>query len=214
MARTVNNKTRNEKITGMLDERYVESDPFSQFAIWFEDVKRAGVPEPEAMFLATVGKDGHPSGRIVLLKGFDEKGFVFYTNYDSQKGREIKNNPFVAITFHWKELERQVRILGIAKKVSRKMADDYFDTRPPGSRLSAVISPQSDVVPSRKFLDDLKREYLKVKGDRKIVRPENWGGFLVKPHMFEFWQGRDSRLHDRIRYRSGKREWIIERLAP
>jgi len=207
-------KIRKELTEAILDEDSVARDPFVQFTKWFEDAIRAGIHEPNAMFLATAGSDGHPSGRIVLLKEFNDKGFIFFTNYDSRKGREIRENPNVAITFHWKELERQVRILGKAGKVSMKMSDTYFDTRPTGSKLSAVISPQSSVISGRRFLEEGKEKLLLTKQDNKIKRPENWGGFLVRPAQFEFWQGRESRLHDRIQFRLEKNKWIIERLAP
>jgi pyridoxamine 5'-phosphate oxidase len=201
-------------IETMLDEHTVELDPFVQFTRWFEDAIRVGIHEPNAMFLATSGNDGHPSGRIVLLKEFNDKGFIFFTNYDSRKGREILENPNVALTFHWKELDRQVRIIGKADKVPIKVSDNYFDSRPLGSKLSAAISPQSCVIPGRKFLEEEKEKFLLTIRDDKIKRPTNWGGFLVRPAQFEFWQGRESRLHDRIQFRLKKNKWIIERLAP
>ena len=204
----------NELSGTILDEHSVDRDPFVQFTRWFEDAKRVGIHEPNAMFLATAGSDGYPSGRIVLLKEYTDKGFIFFTNYDSRKGREIRENPNVALTFHWKELERQVRILGMAGKVSMKISDDYFDSRPFGSKLSASISPQSLVISGRKFLEEEKEKFLSNIQDNKINRPTNWGGFLVRPSQIEFWQGRESRLHDRIQFRLEKNKWIIERLAP
>ena len=205
---------RKEYSTRTLDEHSVNPDPFIQFNLWFEEVIRAGIEEPSAMFLATSGKDGRTSGRIVLLKGFNEKGFVFYTNYDSLKGRDINENPNVALTFHWKELERQVRIIGRASKVTKKESDEYYQSRPFESRLSAAISPQSSVICGREFLEEERERFLSTIKDKESPRPSNWGGFVIKPVQFEFWQGRESRLHDRIRFRLEKKYWIIERLAP
>jgi pyridoxamine 5'-phosphate oxidase len=166
------------------------------------------------MFLATSGTDGKPSGRMVLLKEINEKGFVFYTNYNSLKGREIRKNPNVAITFHWKELERQVRIIGKAGKVTKKESDAYFQNRPFESKVSAAISPQSYVISGRGFLEKEREKLLSRIKDKEIARPLNWGGFIIKPVQFEFWQGRQSRLHDRIQFRLENKKWIIERLAP
>lgn len=205
---------RKEYAMKTLDEHSVDLNPFIQFSLWFEDVIQAGVEEPTAMFLATVGTDGKPSGRIVLLKGFNEKGFIFYSNYNSRKGREIHENPYVALTFHWKELERQVRIIGQASKVTRKESDTYFKNRPFVSRVSAIISAQSSVITGREFLEIQRESFLTSIEDKKIKRPLNWGGFIIKPSQFEFWQGRESRLHDRIQFRLEKKNWIIERLAP
>jgi pyridoxamine 5'-phosphate oxidase len=205
---------RKENKMMILDERSVEMDPFIQFTKWFEDAITEGISEPNAMFLATAGADGKPSGRIVLLKEFNRQGFIFYTNYESRKGKEISENPNVALTFHWKELGRQVRIAGTVERVSKKMSDDYFDTRPFGSQLSASISPQSRVINDRKFLEELREQFLSGNRNKKITRPEHWGGFLVKPVQFEFWQERESRLHDRLQFRREDDRWIIERLAP
>ncbi len=197
-----------------LNEQTVDPDPFVQFSKWFEDVIRAGIEEPEAMFLATSGANGNPSGRIVLLKGFDEKGFIFYTNYHSRKGKEICENPNVALAIYWKELGRQVRIMGSASKVTIKKSDAYFETRPFGSRVSAAFSPQSSVISGRKFLEEQRKKFLINNQNNKIQRPFNWGGFIIKPTQFEFWQERKSRLHDRIQFRLEKKVWIFERLAP
>jgi pyridoxamine 5'-phosphate oxidase len=197
-----------------LDESSVDPDPFRQFLSWFRDAKDAGISEPEAMFLATVGKNGIPSGRIVLLRGFDQQGFVFFTNYNSRKGSEIKGNPFVALAFHWKEIDRQVRITGKAKKIPGTGSEEYFSSRPMDSRISAIISPQSSVIPGRNYLE---KKFKKVKhslADQEPVRPANWGGFRITPFAFEFWQSRPKRLHDRIQYRLEDKSWIIERLAP
>jgi pyridoxamine 5'-phosphate oxidase len=196
-----------------LNENSVDGDPFRQFSAWFNDALDSGVPEPEAMFLATAGADGIPSGRIVLLKGFDATGFVFFTNYNSRKGSDIEINPFVAIAFHWKELDRQVRITGKAQKVSQSESDEYFASRPLDSRISAIVSSQSKVIPDRKSLlkkfDEVKR-----KAGHEPKRPVHWGGYRIIPSTFEFWQSGPSRLHDRIQYRIINKGWIIERLAP
>ena len=173
----------------------------------------AGIEEPTAMTLATVSPEGMPSARMVLLKGFDENGFVFFTNYESRKGQEIAKNHRVALVFYWKELERQVRIEGFVVKTSGKESDDYFQSRPAESQVSAIISPQSAPIPDRQHLTDLQKEYLQNhSGEHK--RPAHWGGYQVIPDMIEFWQGRESRLHDRMRYARKGGEWVIERLAP
>jgi len=214
MKRIIFENIRKEYLQTSFDECSINPDPFIQFTLWFEDVIKAGIEEPSAMFLSTSGNDGKPSGRIVLLKGINERGFIFYTNYDSLKGRQICENPNVALTFHWKELERQVRITGKASKVTKKDSDDYFQSRPFESRVSAVISPQSSVVSGREFLERERDRFLESIKEKKIARPLNWGGFLIKPVQFEFWQGRESRLHDRIQFRLEKKNWIVERLAP
>jgi pyridoxamine 5'-phosphate oxidase len=205
---------RKEYVTRALDEYSVNPDPFIQFTLWFEEVIRAGIEEPSAMFLATSGTDGKPSGRIVLLKGINEKGFIFFTNYNSLKGREILVNPNVALAFHWKELERQVRITGRASRLKKPESDAYFRGRPFGNQVSAVISPQSSLIKGREFLERERERFLSGIKDKEISRPLNWGGFIVSPVQFEFWQGRESRLHDRIQFRLEKNSWIIERLAP
>jgi len=197
-----------------LDENSVDSDPFRQFSAWFRDAVDSGVSEPEAMFLGTAGENGIPSGRIVLLKGFDPKGFVFFTNYNSRKGSEIAVNPFVAIAFHWKEIERQVRITGKVHIISGAESDDYFSSRTVESQISAIISSQSTVIPGRKILEEKFDEMKRMITGQKLKRPANWGGISVIPATFEFWQARPHRLHDRIQYRFLKGSWIIERLAP
>jgi len=197
-----------------LDEASVAADPFKQFERWFHAATAAGLHLPNALILATADEHGAPSARAVLLKDYDQNGFVFYTNYASRKGRELEANPHACLLFSWEELERQVRIEGPVEKVSAGESDEYFATRPLGSRLGAWASPQSEVLPDRaaleKRLDDAKRRF----GDA-VPRPPHWGGFRVVPHAIEFWQGRESRLHDRIRYRRDANcRWIIERLAP
>jgi len=197
-----------------LDESSVDPDPFRQFSAWYSDAMNSGVTEPESMFLASAGKTGIPSGRIVLLKGFDSNGFVFFTNYNSRKGSEIEVNPFVAIAFHWKEIERQVRITGKVQTTSGAESDEYFSSRPFESQISAVISLQSTVIPGRKFLEEKFDAVKRVITVQELKRPANWGGFRVIPATFEFWQARPYRLHDRIQYRFLQGKWIIERLAP
>lgn len=197
-----------------LDEHSVDTDPFRQFSAWFRNAVDSGVSEPEAMFLATTGENGIPSGRIVLLKGFDPKGFVFFTNYNSRKGAEIAVNPFVAITFHWKEIERQVRITGNVQRISDAESDKYFSSRSLESQISAMISSQSMVIPGRNYLEEKFNEMKRRITGKEPERPASWGGFRISPATFEFWQARLHRLHDRIQYRLVEEKWIIERLAP
>jgi pyridoxamine 5'-phosphate oxidase len=192
-----------------------DPSPFRQFELWFNQAVAADLLEPNAMTLATVTSDGRPDARIVLLKGFDQHGFVFYTNYLSQKGQELAANPHAALVFLWADLERQVRVVGRVEKATDIEADTYFQSRPLGSRLGAWASTQSEVIPSREFLETrmaaLETEYQ----GREIPRPEHWGGFRLVPMELEFWQGRPSRLHDRLRYRLQENGvWVIDRLAP
>lgn len=197
-------------------ETTIPEDPINLFNKWFYETKESGgVDEVNAMTVTTIGLDGFPKARVVLLKKYNEEGFIFYTNYDSEKGRAILNNPNICLSFFWHSMERQVIIKGIAEKTSASVSDTYFDSRPDGSKLGAIVSPQSDVIPSREYLDDkLKQLELKYEG-KSIPRPQNWGGFLVRPVTVEFWQGRPNRLHDRIRYQLGDDyNWKIERLSP
>jgi len=198
-----------------LTEQSVDSNAIVQFEKWWQEAVMANIPEPNAATLATASADGLPSARIVLMKGFSQKGFVFFTNYNSYKGKQLAENPKACLVFFWKELERQVRITGIVEKVSEKESDDYFHSRPPASQLSAAISPQSTVVQSREWLENKYTEMEKQVGDNPIQRPAHWGGYLVKPVLIEFWQGGPSRLHDRLEYSLQENgEWKIERLAP
>jgi pyridoxamine 5'-phosphate oxidase len=197
-----------------LSEKDVKQDPFAQFSQWWNEALASEIDEVNAMTLSTVTAEGKPSARIVLLKGFDEKGFVFFTNYESNKGEQLSVNPFASLVFFWKELERQVRIEGICEKVSEQESDDYFHSRPVGSQLGACVSPQSTVIESRNILESklalLQDQYRNV----EIPRPLHWGGYRVVPDTVEFWQGRSSRLHDRIKYLKENQSWKIVRLAP
>ena len=201
-----------------LDEGHVDGDPFRQFARWFDEAVKAEMPEPNAMTLATAGSDLRPSARIVLLKEFDNRGFVFFTNYASHKGRALAVNPQAALLFHWVELERQVRIEGVVGRVDAAESDAYFAERPRASRLGAWASPQSEVVAGRVLLEArfaaAEEEYRNAGDD--VPRPPHWGGYRLAPQMLEFWQGRRSRMHDRIRYRRNPDTpaWVIDRLAP
>ena len=199
-----------------LDEHRIASDPFHQFTTWYDEAVAAGLPEPEAMTLSTATLEGRPSARIVLLRGYDERGFCFFSNYASQKGRELAANPHAAVTFHWVELERQVRIVGRVEKLSVSESDAYFESRPSQSRIGAWSSPQSEVIASRDTLEQLVKEYQEKYSDESAIpRPEHWGGYRVIPERIEFWQGRPSRLHDRLRFSRIEQEaWTLERLAP
>jgi pyridoxamine 5'-phosphate oxidase len=197
-----------------LDEQNVASDPITQFSHWFQEAMNSACAEPNAMTLATAEQDGQPSARIVLLKGCDARGFVFFTNYRSRKGRELTLNPRAALLFHWIELERQVRVEGAVEMIPREESDEYYASRPIGSRLGAWVSPQSEVIARREELESRLAEVSAKFGDNP-PRPEHWGGYLLAPDMLEFWQGRPNRLHDRVRYvRKSANAWKIERLAP
>ncbi|WP_247236414.1 pyridoxamine 5'-phosphate oxidase [Telluribacter sp. SYSU D00476] len=206
---------RKEYTLNGLSETDVSENPFLQFKKWFDEALLAQVPETNAMHLSTVGHDNRPNGRIVLLKGLDNTGFVFYTNYQSQKGQDLLVNPYASITFFWKELERQVRVEGVVEKVSDQESDEYFAIRPRGSQIGAWVSNQSVVIRDRQELADKQAFYEKQFEGKQVPRPPHWGGYRLIPHQIEFWQGRPSRLHDRIRYRSVENgSWIIERLSP
>lgn len=206
---------RREYISHPLDESIVDADPVRQFHLWFDEAVHAEQPDPEAMTLATVGAEGRVSARVVLLKGCDERGFVFYTNYESRKSTELTGRSWAALTFYWMTLNRQVRIEGRVERAPDDEADAYFATRPRGSQLGAWASPQSRVISGRAELESRMEEIERRFRDRIVPRPANWGGFLVHPESIEFWQGRESRLHDRIFYtRTEDGAWRIERLAP
>jgi len=198
-----------------LSETDIEHNPTRQFDKWWQEAIASEIDDVNAMTLATSSVDGIPSARIVLLKGFSEKGFVFFTNYSSYKGKQLMENPKACLVFFWKELERQVRITGIVQKTSAQESDDYFYSRPIGSQIGASVSPQSTPIENREWLETRYAEFEKKTAESVIQRPDHWGGYLVKPVIIEFWQGRPSRLHDRIEYSLQENaEWKIERLAP
>jgi pyridoxamine-phosphate oxidase len=205
---------RREYSSHQLTDHSVLNDPLSQFKTWFDEALQVEQPDPDAMTLSTATTEGHISARVVLLRGLDERGFVFYTNYESRKSRELMFNPRVALTFYWFSLNRQVRIEGIVEKVSRRESEEYFQTRPRGSQLGAWASPQSDEIASREALDQMLEEIELRFKEQPIPCPPFWGGFRVKPIIIEFWQGRESRLHDRILYTLTDKKWRISRLAP
>ena len=198
---------------GQLSETEVPHLPLPLFQLWFDQAVKAECPEPNSMTLATADKAGNPSARIVLLKGADENGFTFFTNYESQKGKELADRPQAALLFHWHELERQVRIKGNVERVSPEESDQYFHSRPPASRIGAWASPQSEAIPNREFLEEAEECFKSEFGDTP-PRPEHWGGYRLRPTEIEFWQGRPSRLHDRIHYKLDGSHWKISRLAP
>ncbi len=212
-SRTTN--MRREYLLDSLGEREARENPFDEFQVWFDEAVASTVPEANAMVVATVGPNGAPSQRTVLLKSFDEHGFVFHTNYDSRKGHELAGNPHVSLLFYWAELERQVRISGMAERTTPSESDAYWATRPRGSQLGSMASPQSQVIPDRAWLAR-QAEMLaeRTPEGTPIARPAHWGGIRVVPVEIEFWQGRPNRLHDRLRYRREQGRWVIERLAP
>lgn len=206
-------KIRKDFDKAKLDENDIGASPIDTFKMWLSDAIESACVEPTAMTLSTVSKDGIPSSRILLLKNISDSGdFWFYTNYGSRKGSELKDKPYAALNFFWPQLERQVRIVGMASKLKEKESDDYFNSRPKDSQLSAIISPQSQVVESREQLEKWYEEAME--SNKSIKRPSNWGGYKLIPTEIEFWQGRVGRLHDRIRFKLNQGDWLKERLAP
>tara|TARA_R110000868_G_scaffold1211_2_gene9331 strand:+ start:52278 stop:52922 length:645 start_codon:yes stop_codon:yes gene_type:complete len=205
---------RQEYSQHTLDESEVDKNPYQQFGKWFEEAVNSEVKEPNAMSLSTVDTLFKPHTRIVLLKDFDENGFTFFTNQASDKGSEISSNPNVSACFFWVELERQIRIEGVAEKISREESVSYFNTRPHMSQIGALASNQSEVVENREFLDQKFKKLAEKYPEGKVPMPESWGGYKIIPSYFEFWQGRRSRLHDRITYKQEKESWLIQRLSP
>ena len=199
-----------------LTETSIRENPMEQFQKWFHEVEASeGVDEPNAMTVSTIGLDGFPKSRVVLMKKFTFEGFIFYTNYRSEKGKAIAANPSVCLSFFWPNMERQVIIKGKAEKIAENLSDGYFESRPKGSQLGAVVSDQSQVAPSREHLEGKLKELEQEYEGKEVPRPDYWGGFLVRPVSIEFWQGRPNRLHDRIRYTLDEDfDWKIERLAP
>ena len=200
---------------GSLEINAVTDHPINLFETWFKEAEQSDfIEEANAMTLSTLGKSGFPKSRVVLLKGFSEEGFVFFTNYESEKGRSMLRNPKVGITFFWPSLERQIIIKGNAEKISSARSDDYFNSRPRGSQLGALVSPQSSVIPNRQFLQDRLAALMDEYQNKPIPRPDHWGGIVVKPVQIEFWQGRPNRLHDRISFQLINNSWESKRLAP
>jgi pyridoxamine 5'-phosphate oxidase len=198
-----------------LSEKDVLQDPFAQFEKWWREALHAGIDEPNAMTLATAATDGVPDARIVLLKGFDSRGFTFFTNYDSAKGRQLLANPRAALVFFWAALERQVRINGQVYMAGPEISDEYFNSRPEGSRIGAWASPQSQVIESREWLEKKEMDYRTASAKQPLARPPYWGGYVVRPERMEFWQGRPSRLHDRLLFSlQHDGSWKVQRLAP
>lgn len=208
-------KIRNNYLLHQLTEEEVGNDPIIFFEKWMLQALESKVLEPTAMALSTVDADLKPSARIILLKGVEDSNFIFYTNYNSRKGKQIASNPSAALLFFWKELERQVRIEGYIKRISTKASDDYFKSRPFESRIGSIVSNQSEVINNREYLETLFKEKIeKYNSTDDIKRPDNWGGYALYPQLIEFWQGRASRLHDRIQFRLKDSVWVKERLAP
>ena len=212
MSRDLSNY-RDKYLKGELIEKNLPKDPFDLFNNWFEDLEKYGNErENNAMSLSTVNEKNVPTTRVVLLKQFSKKGFIFYTNYNSRKGNHIKNNPNVCVSFYWPSTERQVIINGKVSEISKIESDKYFNSRPRSSQLGAIISNQSEIIPSRKYLENKLSKIDSNNND--LTRPSNWGGYIIKPELFEFWQGRDSRLHDRIIFSKSKTKWTHKRLSP
>lgn len=205
---------RQEYRNAILSEKEANLNPIIQFQTWFSEAVAADIYEPNVMTLATADRNGKPSARIVLLKGMDEAGFSFYTNYLSRKGKELKKNPLACLVFFWPELERQVRIEGRVEKLDKETSETYFHSRPKTSQIGAVVSPQSQPIASRDQLDQKAAQFAQEYAEREIPKPAHWGGYVLKPNLIEFWQGRESRLHDRLVYQLIDKKWQRNRLAP
>lgn len=216
------NELTNQKIAALrvdyslkvFDESQVLDNPILQFKLWMQEAIEAEANEPNAMTIATIKPDGTPSARVVLLKGITETGFTFFTNYDSHKGQQLTGNPNIAVVFCWLELQRQVRIEGTVTKLSDTENDAYFYSRPIGSQIGAIASPQSQIIPNRMVLEQNFETVKNNLSNQKLQRPENWGGFFIEPNLIEFWQGRSSRLHDRFEFKKTANNWKRNRLAP
>ncbi len=214
MENTDISKFRRDYLLTELNESNVKKNPFDQFEVWMEEAIKANLVDPSAMILATANKNAVPSVRVVLLKGIDKEGLIFFTNYESRKGKDISENPQASLLFFWKELERQVRISGKVKKISKKDSEKYFHSRPYESQLAAMASKQSSIIPDREHLVEKFEKLKKGFNGKEIPLPEFWGGLKLIPESFEFWQGRENRLHDRISYIKSNNRWKIVRLAP
>lgn len=207
--------TDEQTLPDVLDEKNVDPNPIDLFRRWYDAATASGSRLPDAMTLATATKDGKPSARVVLLKQLDNDGFVFYTNYNSSKARELEENPRAALVMYWTVLDRQVRVEGIVERVSPDQSDEYFQTRPRESQIGALASPQSEVIESREVLEQRFAQFVELYRNRSVERPSHWGGYILKPERIEFWQNRTSRLHDRLLYqRDSSGTWSIQRLAP
>jgi pyridoxamine 5'-phosphate oxidase len=213
ISKSINNLRREYKLN-KLSEETVKKNPFKQFELWLNDVIKLNLPEQNAMILATSDKNANPSVRVVLLKGLGNQGFKFFTNYGSKKGKNLSENTSASILFYWAELERQVRVEGKIRKLSRIESQKYFNTRPLESRIAAWASEQSKIIPDRKYLELRYKKFEIEFSGKKIPLPPNWGGYILEPNYFEFWQGRENRLHDRISYKKQRGKWKIVRLAP
>ena len=208
-------ETNTQALPEALDEKTVDRNPIDLFGRWFDAAVNSGSRLPESMTLATATRDGKPSARVVLLKGFDNDGFVFYTNYNSSKARQLEENPYAALVMYWTVIDRQVRVEGGVERVSPDQSDEYFRSRPRDSQIGALASPQSEVIDGRKVLEQRFKDFEKFYRDRHVERPAHWGGYILKPERIEFWQNRSGRMHDRILYeREPSGTWSIKRLAP
>lgn len=197
-----------------LNEALMEENPFTQFKHWFEEVLNSEKSDPTAMVLSTVDEQGWPDSRVVLLKGIEDNSFIFYTNYESNKARQLEKNPYAALNFYWPQMARQVRVRGAIHPTSEVQSDKYFQQRPMESQIAAIASPQSREIANRQALEDIYNQLLAYYTEHPICRPDNWGGYQVFPEQIEFWQGRDNRLHDRVQYLKQDQQWVVRRLAP